>query len=902
MQRFRDVLQDRGGNAVVGASVRVQTYPGAVDATIYSDDGVTVQGNPITTGANGEFSFYAADGRYQLVVTATGYSTRTITDIILEDPAAASAGVFTTLSVSGAATLSSTLAVTGAASFASTVSVADGSASAPSYAFTTQPGTGIFRPASNALGVAFSTLEYARFTPNVGEGLTLRANLPLSWASGALGTTPDVLLYRDAAGVLAQRSGVNAQITRVYNTYTDAANYERLNVGFSANIAYVETSAAGTGAARTLNVGTAGAAYLALRTSGLTRWTVDASGHLIGQAGLNFSVAGNTTLGDSSADALTINAGTWTIGSNWTASRAAGVLPAGTTNIGGWSTTYSGDVGGTSDARSHNFSATASGGNALSSARGMSVTLTHAGSALLNTTYSLLTQLGINSTGGITSHNVYATFINMAGGGNIGTLIHYLAATPSLTAGAITTSRGLRVENQGHASITTAIGVSIADFTGSTTMRGIQSSLSSGAGKHNLYIDGTAVNYLAGQIQAGDGTAAAPAYSFANDPNSGWYYSGSSGVSYFSQDGTAKFGLGGGSLLLASDRLLAWRDGANVAASNTDLILVRDAANILALRNGVSAQAIRVYNTYTDGTNHEYGTIRFISGQFQIGTTAAGTGVARPISLFTNGVNRWVVGATDGHLTANLDNTYDIGASGVTRPRSLYVGTSVSIGFAGVNFTAANADDLRIATNGASRVSVQSGGVYLLTDTMTLGFGSAADTLIARDAANILALRNGVNAQTLHVYNTYTDAANFERARLIWSGNTFYIDTHQDGTGSPRDMNIGTTGFGSTLTIRTAGTNRWQINTDGHLIGYVDNTYDIGGSGVFRPRTGYFGTSVITPAVTAAASGNVDLTLSGAGTGLVRFGTHSAVAAETVTGYITIKDAGGVSRKLAVVS
>lgn len=47
---------------------------------------------------------------------------------------------------------------------------------------------------------------------------------------------------------------------------------------------------------------------------------------------------------------------------------------------------------------------------------------------------------------------------------------------------------------------------------------------------------------------------------------------------------------------------------------------------------------------------------------------------------------------------------------------------------------------------------------------------------------------------------------------------------------------------------------------------------------------------------------NIDLRLTPAGTGLVMFGTHSAIAAETVTGYITVKDAAGNTRKLAVVS
>lgn len=47
---------------------------------------------------------------------------------------------------------------------------------------------------------------------------------------------------------------------------------------------------------------------------------------------------------------------------------------------------------------------------------------------------------------------------------------------------------------------------------------------------------------------------------------------------------------------------------------------------------------------------------------------------------------------------------------------------------------------------------------------------------------------------------------------------------------------------------------------------------------------------------------NIDLKLTPKGTGVVQYGTHSAIAAETVTGYITIKDAGGTTRKLAVVS
>lgn len=47
---------------------------------------------------------------------------------------------------------------------------------------------------------------------------------------------------------------------------------------------------------------------------------------------------------------------------------------------------------------------------------------------------------------------------------------------------------------------------------------------------------------------------------------------------------------------------------------------------------------------------------------------------------------------------------------------------------------------------------------------------------------------------------------------------------------------------------------------------------------------------------------NIDIKLIGAGTGKVRFGTFTANADAPVTGYITIADAGGTARKLAIIA
>lgn len=57
------------------------------------------------------------------------------------------------------------------------------------------------------------------------------------------------------------------------------------------------------------------------------------------------------------------------------------------------------------------------------------------------------------------------------------------------------------------------------------------------------------------------------------------------------------------------------------------------------------------------------------------------------------------------------------------------------------------------------------------------------------------------------------------------------------------------------------------------------------------------------PSVAAEGTNtDIDLLFTPKGTGNVRFGAHSTLSGESVTGYITIKDAAGNSRKLAVVS
>jgi len=74
----------------------------------------------------------------------------------------------------------------------------------------------------------------------------------LGW--GTFGLAPDLILARDDAAVLAQRNGANAQTFRLYNTYTNASNYERMKFGWNTNVFEIKPENAGTGSARVVHI------------------------------------------------------------------------------------------------------------------------------------------------------------------------------------------------------------------------------------------------------------------------------------------------------------------------------------------------------------------------------------------------------------------------------------------------------------------------------------------------------------------------------------------------------------------------------------------------------------------------------------------------------------------------
>lgn len=192
--------------------------------------------------------------------------------------------------VSGGMTVGGTLGVTGAATFSSTIGAAsitssgqflaaDGSAAAPSYAFTTNADSGLFKAGANTVGVSLGATERFRFTGSAAVGFTIHQSHPLSWGSAGV-ATPDAFLWREAAETIAQRHGGNAQSFRIYNTYTDAANYERAALEFSSNTLILRSQAAGTGTVRDLRLSTTGVANVIFNANNVDEWTLVSGGNL----------------------------------------------------------------------------------------------------------------------------------------------------------------------------------------------------------------------------------------------------------------------------------------------------------------------------------------------------------------------------------------------------------------------------------------------------------------------------------------------------------------------------------------------------------------------------------------------------------------------------------------------
>ena len=177
--------------------------------------------------------------------------------------------------------------------------------------------------------------------------------------------------------------------------------------------------------------------------------------------------------------------------------------------------------------------------------------------------------------------------------------------------------------------------------------------------------------------------------------------------------GRCVFGARASRIALESNMLFGWSSSSSNPEVTADVLLARDAANTLAQRNGVNAQAFNLYNTYTDASNYERGFMRFVSNALEIGTGAAGTGTGRDVSIKTQS-GRYLTLSNGSTLNSNAVYT------------RFYDGSTV---VANINV---NSQQFVIASGGSFTFSSGADS-----------FSTAVDTGIARSAAGVAKITNG---------------------------------------------------------------------------------------------------------------------------------------------------------------
>ena len=292
MKRYIDLVENQStGLPIQGATVTVRVKnasPGTgALATIYSDDGVTpVAGSVVTTDSAGTFSFYAPDGRYDLVAAATGV-TKVVADVLIQDITESNSGDATaafavvnstTYQVAGtpqsgtgplAATVSPvfTTPTLGAASATSVNKVA---ITAPATAATITVVDGKTLKCDNTLEFAGtdSTVQTFPSTSQTVVGLTATQTVQNKTLNAAAnGNTLSFVDNQPATGAI---TGNGTDLT-IY-TKTITANQIAAGRGFRVTLAGANTSGATTGTLKII-VGTT--TTLSISVGGSSNFSVD---------------------------------------------------------------------------------------------------------------------------------------------------------------------------------------------------------------------------------------------------------------------------------------------------------------------------------------------------------------------------------------------------------------------------------------------------------------------------------------------------------------------------------------------------------------------------------------------------------------------------------------------------
>jgi hypothetical protein len=251
----------------------------------------------------------------------------------------------------------------------------------------------------------------------------------------------------------------------------------------------------------------------------------------------------------------------------------------------------------------------------------------------------------------------------------------------------------------------------------------------------------------------------------------------------------------GSSIRVGSNCSFGWTDGVNNAYTNQDLFLNRDAANIMAQRNGLNAQQFRVYN-YTGTNSGEFATFGWQAtgtgsalNALVIGTRATQSGTLRDVIL--TGRNIFLRPSGDTYIGTPNTGTNRIYLAN-PRSNSYYQITpnqfNMTIGQIGGTTVVIDSNFVNVTNN----FSINGAG-YLWRDGSTNGFIGLSDSY----GGNVTV---GNSNQGFNIYKI-ASGVNREFLTLGWTGFTGIIGTRIGTSGTLRDLII----TGANINLASSG-------------------------------------------------------------------------------------------------
>ncbi|MDF1630923.1 MAG: hypothetical protein P1U78_14105, partial [Alcanivoracaceae bacterium] len=616
-------------------------------------------------------------------------------------------------------------------------------------------------------------------------GLQIPRTYSLAWSDSDNASTgiKDLFIRRDAAGTLAQRNGVNAQTFNIYNTYTNATDYERAHIGWNDTAdTFVIGTEAGSGGGVGRNVVITSGGDLILSGDVHASQITGADNNFIGSgAGVANSGSQNVGFGTQS---LRLNTGANNTATGWLSLRDN----SGDGNTADGTQTLRGNSGDNNSGFGY-FSLYLNTGSS-NTGFGMQ--------SLFSNTGSSNTASGIQSLFGNTGSN------NTASGAEAG-----------------------RYQSGGTTSLTTA---SNSVFLGALT-KGIQGAT------NQIVIGDTAESIGANSVVLGNDSIVTTALK------------GNVGITSTWNDAADTF------TLIKADVT----DTASAAGSKLMDLQVGGASKF-----SVDAAGTLVSSGNVNGASPtEMGYLSGVTSGIQAQIDAAGGGSgafgADANTLITASTPIVLDQATGDEAALTLDYTTNKAAGNdtgllINQTDTLSPGTSNLLDLQ-VGGSSKFSVDTYGSLNGTAgyKVALLGGALsvlYRLNLIDRLGFSYGSGPYLQSDANDTLAQRNGVNAQTFNLYNTYTSATNYERAHIGWNdtADTFVIGTEAGSAGGVnRNLRLGV-GGGQSIQFYADGSQKLSVDRDSILASkplhfYPDNTHDIGAGGL-RPRNAYLGTTL----------------------------------------------------------